>query len=174
LALPGKWKDEFHLRQFVAFAVQHVVHILKTTLNTYLHRDGLEGLRSRKRRRPSYRLDTFTTVEYEYRGAQYGHPSTYAFVRFECAPADKLSFQARTSWPSAVSDDYGIALELAIAEGVADVLLDDTYQHSGCAVTLVEIRYDEICNSERAFMIAAKGAMQHLLNAKWNTKSQSD
>jgi len=71
-----------------------------------------------------------------------------------------------------VSNDYGIALELAIAEGVTDILLDDLYQYSGCAVALVEIRWDEVCSSEKAFMVAARCAMQHLLKAKWSIRQR--
>ena len=73
-------------------------------------------------------------VEHEFRGMS-GHPSSYAFVRFECSPADDLGFDARVSWPTAALGE-GPAFERAIAESVADELLAGVYQHSGCVVTL--------------------------------------
>jgi hypothetical protein len=105
------------------------------------------------------------TVQHEFRG-MFGHPSSYAFVRFECASADDLSFGARVSWPSTALGE-GPSFERAIAESVADELLAGVYQHSGCAVTLVEIRYDEVGSSQAAFMRAAKSAMQDLLSGPW-------
>jgi hypothetical protein len=66
-----------------------------------------------------------------------------------------------------VSDDCRLELERGIAEAVADVLLEGLYQHTGCAVTLIEIRYDEIGSSVAAFMRATKSAMQELLTREW-------
>lgn len=132
-----------------------------------MNRGDLEALRTRKRERHYYRLETTTTVEYEYRGSQPGHPSTYAFVKFACAPAHDLSFDAKTSWPSTLDSKEIERFELAIAEGVADMLLDGLNQHCGCALTLNGVRYDELCSGEAAFMKAARGAMAQLLNEKW-------
>jgi hypothetical protein len=87
-------------------------------------------------------------------------------VRFECAPADELSFEAQVLWPPTALGE-GPRFERAIAESVADELLAGVYQHSGCAVTLVEVRYDEVGSSEAAFMSAAKAAMQDLLGGDW-------
>jgi hypothetical protein len=114
-----------------------------------------------------YRLVAPTSVEHELR-RQFGHPSSYAFVRFECVPGDELIFEAVASWPESVSPSYGAALDRMIAEGVADGLLDDVYPHSGCTVTLVETRYDEIGSSEAAFLWAATRAMTTLKEGKWN------
>jgi hypothetical protein len=139
-----------------------------------MNRNDLEELRTLKRARHFYRLESATIVEYEYQGLQWGHPSTYAFVRFECVPADDLSFDVRTSWPSEVDFNSRKILGLAVAEGVADILLDGLYQHSGCALNLVEVRFDEICSSEAAFMTAARNAMQQLLKAKWNCISRHE
>ena len=136
-------------------------------MDSRLDRNALEGLRDHKRSRNFYRLESTTSVEHEYRGAQYGHPSTYAFARFECAPADDLSFETRASWPGTMNEDERIGLEHAVAEGVADVLLSGVYQHSGCSVTLVEVRWDDICSSEAAFVKAANFAMRDLLAAQW-------
>jgi hypothetical protein len=40
-------------------------------------------------------------------------------------------------------------------------------EHTGCAVVLAEVRYDEIGSSEAAFMKATKAAIEGLLRAKW-------
>lgn len=134
-------------------------------VTTRFDRDGLEKLRNEKRSRNFYRLETPRTVEHEFRG-RFGHPSSYAYVRFECAPRDDLSFEARVSWPPTALGE-GPKFERAIAESVADELLAGDFQHSGCAVTLVEVRYDEVGSSAVAFMRAAKAAMQDLLIGNW-------
>lgn len=132
-----------------------------------MNRSDLEALRTRKRERHYYRLQTATGIEFEYQSAQRGHASSYAFVKFACAPANDLSFVAKTSWPYTWDFKETERFELAIAEGVADMLLDGLYQHSGCALTLTGVRCDEVGSSEAAFMKAARGAMVQLLNEKW-------
>ena len=101
-------------------------------------------------------------MDHEYRGHR-----NYAYVQFECNPADDLGFEARTLWPSTVVRGYDQKLELAVAEGVADVLLEGIYQHSGCQVVLVDVRYDDIESCEDAFMKAAILAMRSLLSKQW-------
>jgi hypothetical protein len=136
-------------------------------------RNDLERLRDAKRSRNFYRLRSSQAVEYEFRG-QFGHPSSYAFVRFECAPADDLSFQVRASWPTTVSEGDRTHVELGIAEGVADMLLEGVYQHSGCAVVLVDVRWDDVGSSVAAFMRATKSAMQQLVAGDWEIVLRSE
>jgi hypothetical protein len=112
-------------------------------------------------------------VEHEFRG-QLGHPSSYAFVRFECAPADDLSFQVRASWPSTVSQGDRTHADLGIAEGVADILLEGLYQYSGCAIVLVDVRWDDVGSSVAAFMKATKSAMQQLVARDWELILRSE
>jgi hypothetical protein len=76
------------------------------------------------------------------------------------------------AWPSTVPEDYRKKLELAVAEGVADILLGAVYQHSGCTIVLVEVRYNEIDSSEGAFIKAAKSAMQNLAGGDWTITSR--
>jgi hypothetical protein len=148
-----------------AIFVRLVSRILRA-LNTRFDRNALEGLRDNKRLRNFFRLASSKTVQHEFRG-QYGHPSSYAFVRFECVPADDLSLEVSASWPATVSEDDRTVFEVTIAESVADLLLDGLYQHTGCALTLAEVRYDEIGSSEVAFMKATRSAIQDLLGADW-------
>jgi hypothetical protein len=133
----------------------------------------LERIRDAKRSRNFYRLRSSQAVEYEFRG-QFGHPSSYAFVRFECAPADDLSFQVRASWPTTVSEGDRAHVELGIAEGVADILLEGVYQHSGCAIVLVDVRWDDVGSSVAAFMGATKSAMQQLVAGEWEIVLRSE
>jgi hypothetical protein len=136
-------------------------------------RNDLERLRDAKRSRSFYRLRSSQSVELEFRG-QFGHPSSYACVRFECAPADDLSFQVRASWPTTVSEGDRTHVELGIAEGVADILLEGVYQHSGCAIVLVDVRWDDVGSSVAAFMSATKSAMQQLVAGDWEIVRRSE
>lgn len=129
-------------------------------------RNALEQLRDQKRERHFYRLAAPQTIQYEFR-RQFGHPSSYAFVRFDCRPADDLSFEACAAWPATVSESEQSGLEQAIAEAIADVLLAGLYQHSGCALRLIEVRYDAVGSSQASFMEATKRAMQELLDGGW-------
>ena len=143
------------------------------SVNRRLGRNDLERLRDAKRSRGFYRLRSSRTVEHEFRG-HFGHPSSYAFVRFECAPADDLSFEVRASWPSTVSENDRKQSELGIAEAVADALLEGVFQHSGCAVALVDLRWDDVGSSMGAYMKATKLAMQELVAVGWELTPSSD
>jgi hypothetical protein len=134
-------------------------------VTTSFDRDDLERLRDDKRSRNFYRLESPRTVQHEFRSHS-GRPSSYAYVRFECAPADDLSFEVRVRWPPTALGE-GPEFERAIAESVADELLAGVYQHSGCAITLVEVRYDEVGSSKAAFRRASQSAMQELLLGGW-------
>jgi hypothetical protein len=136
-------------------------------------RNDLERLRDAKRSRNFYRLRSSQAVEYEFRG-QFGHPSSYAFVRLECAPADDLSFQVRALWPPTVSEGDRTHVELGIAEAVADILLEGVYQHSGCTIVLVDVRWDDVRSSVVAFMRATKSAMQQLIAGDWEIALRSE
>ena len=137
-----------------------------------LDRNALEKLRDTKRSRNFYRLASSVTVDHEFRG-QFGHPSSYAYIRFECAPADDLSFESRASWPSTVSEGDRAQVELAVAEAIADTLLKGVYQHSGCAIVLVDVRWDDVGSSEAAFMKATESAMQQLVAGHWKIAFRS-
>jgi hypothetical protein len=80
------------------------------SVNVRLNRSELEKLRDAKCSRNFYRLESSTYVEHEFRHPHFGHPSTYAFVRFACDAADDLSFEARALWPSTVRVDYCLEL----------------------------------------------------------------
>jgi hypothetical protein len=123
----------------------------------------LESLQhSAKSGRNYHRLRERTTASHEFRG-RFGHPSSYAYVRFDCAPADSLVFQATCTWPSGVPPDEARSWEHYVAEGVADALLTGLYAYSGCEVSLVEVRYDEVGSSGAAFLWAATAAMRELV-----------
>ncbi|HLJ87057.1 MAG TPA: hypothetical protein VKZ53_09540 [Candidatus Angelobacter sp.] len=127
----------------------------------------LEKFRGDKQSSHFFRLVSPMAVQHEF-CRQFGHPSSYAFVRLECVPADDLSFEVRALWPLTVSKEERMECERAIAESIGDMLLDGPYPHSGCALALVEVGYDAIGSSVYAFMQAARSALQDLLAAKWN------
>ena len=131
-----------------------------------LQDDEMERLRVPKRSRMFLRLASPQIVNYEFRG-QFGHPTSYAFVQFECAPANELSFESRATWPDTMSQEYRATHERAVAEAVADALLEGVHQHYGCTVVLTNVRYDEVGSSIAAFMKAAKAAMRGLLASEW-------
>lgn len=135
-------------------------------LSTYFDRNALEKLRDQKRERHFYRPAAPQTVQHEFR-RPLGPTSSYAFVKFDCRPADDLSFEACAAWPATVSESEQSGLEQAIAEAISDVLLAGLHQHSGCALRLIEVRYDEVGSSQASFIEAATRAMQTLLAAEW-------
>ncbi len=69
--------------------------------------DGLvSNWQQSKRRSTALRLAEQCLKEQEYKRDQFGHPSSYAFVRFECLPADSLSFEMDTAWPGHLTPEY--------------------------------------------------------------------
>jgi hypothetical protein len=122
-----------------------------------------------------YQLREPYTQSYDYCGAMYGHPSTHASVRFECTPAESLSFESIATWPSSLPRDYCARLECAICYAIVEGLLGvDIYPYQGCALALVEIDWDDVASSEAAFYIATKLAMQYLIaRAPWNLRTPS-
>ena len=124
----------------------------------------LDGWRQSKRRSRPRRLGAPVSVEHEYQGKQWGHPSTYAFVRFECRPADDLTFELQGDWPPQLDADYRRLLLNAMSAAIIDVLVANANPpHTGCAVTCTEVRWDDITSSEMAFYRATRAAMTTLL-----------
>ncbi|SRR6266849_1550256 len=125
--------------------------------------------RQSKSRSAVRRLDAFCSRRYEYKGKQFGHPSTYALVRFECAPADSLVFEMQAEWPADLTTEYRRLLEAAMSAAIIDVLVACENPHTGCHLRCVEVGWDEICSSELAFYRATKEAMIALRDEeKWS------
>ena len=96
------------------------------------------------------------------------HPSNYAAVRFQCEPADALGFTAEAPWPTHLGITYQADLERAIGCGLVDRLMNTFYPYRGCALTLIDVGWDDVMSSEMAFYRAAAGAMDELMTtAKW-------
>jgi hypothetical protein len=68
-----------------------------------------------------------------------------------------------------VNEAKRIRFEHAAARGIADVLLADVYQHTGCIVILTGVGCDQVGSSEFAFMTAASLAMQELVAEDWRS-----
>jgi len=67
-------------------------------------------------------LTTPIEVEFEFKGIL-GHPSSYAYVKFEAVPAEELSFNTTVKWPEEFSPEYTRRIQDAMAEAIVDGLL---------------------------------------------------
>lgn len=116
-----------------------------------------------------YRLQERIAQDYEFRGKQWGHPSNYAHVSFDCKPADELSFYSVAEWPNTLPPEYCTKLEEAISRGIADGLIGESFTpYRGCSLTLVRVIWDDVMSSEVAFHRAARSAMKELISkGKW-------
>lgn len=123
----------------------------------------LASWRQFKSRTASKRLVEPYSAEYEYQGPQFGHPSTYAFVRFDCQPAEHLSFEMGAAWPGHLGRDYTVRLEDAMGAAITDLLVASS-EHPllGCSLKCVEVRWNDIGSSEIAFYRATSIAMAKL------------
>ena len=108
------------------------------------------------------RLDAPCSVEFEYQDKQFGHASTFAFVRFDCVPSENLSVEMRARWPANLATDYCRLVEDAIRAAIVDVLVAVDVPFVGVAITCIDVKWDDITSSEVAFYRAAKGAMTSL------------
>jgi hypothetical protein len=54
-----------------------------------------------------------------------------------------------------------------MSAAIVDVLLATDDPHTGCALHCVEVRWDDVTSSERAFYRATKAAMVTLLERGW-------
>jgi len=99
-------------------------------------------------------------IEYEFK-TQMGHPSSYAYVRFDCQPAHELSFQSTATWPTDLSAEWITSFEAGVSDGVVEGLLCSLslIPFIGCSLTLVEIKYDEVSSSPYSFYRATRRAM---------------
>jgi hypothetical protein len=121
-----------------------------------------EWQRSRFTSQHYFQLQHEVIEEFEYKGPHWGHPSNYARTRFVCGPARELLFTVQTRWPSHLAEAYCDALQRAIGHAIVDSLMTSYYPYRGCAVTLVDVGWDDVMSSELAFYRSAKGAMDTL------------
>jgi hypothetical protein len=118
--------------------------------------------RDRKLQRHFYKLVTPFETEYKFqKQTNHGH---FAFVRFNCNPANDLSFRvADDAWPSTLPPSYRPIIEFAIEEGIVDALFCSLNPHRGCQIVLTNIGWNDIDSNEAAFYNAAKMAIENLL-----------
>ena len=108
-----------------------------------------------------YRLVEPKSVSNEFKAIPGGR-SNYGFLKFQCEPADELSFQRIANWPDSLPPDYQKSLDIAVNEGIAESLFMGLYPHIGCLLQCVDIVWNEIESNEWAFYRAALGAMEEL------------
>jgi hypothetical protein len=128
----------------------------------------LTAWRQWKGRLARRRLDAPCSIEHEYRGKQWGHPSTYAFVRFECTPANDLVFKMGTTWPVHLEADYCRRLQDAMCAAIVDGLVGTEVPHVGCSLICTEVKWDDVASSEMSFYRATRAAMTALCERKWS------
>lgn len=56
----------------------------------------------------------------------------------------------------------------AMSSAVVDVLVAVEDPHVGCSVTCIEVKWDDVAGSERAFYRATRGAMTALRGRTWS------
>jgi hypothetical protein len=107
-------------------------------------------------------------LEYEFKGGRMGHPSNYAFVRFEVNPSESLSFQSTVSWDAGQPNDISL-YESLVCEAIVDGLIcNSTTPFTGCSLNLVAVKEDEVSSSPGAFYKATKKVMADLIETgKW-------
>jgi len=136
--------------------------------------DVLVRWQKAKTRSARHRLCAPCSIEHEYKGTQFGHPSTYAFVRFDCEPADEFTLDVTATWPANLTADYRHLLIDAVSAAIVDVLFAADSPHLGCALTCTEVRWDDVGSSEAAFYRATKEAMTALRDKeKWSALTRT-
>jgi hypothetical protein len=54
-----------------------------------------------------------------------------------------------------------------MSAAIVDVLVATDYPHVGCSLLCVEVKWDDVASSERAFYRATRAAMTMLCERKW-------
>ena len=131
-------------------------------------RDLLGSWTAQKLAHNFHRLAEPFETEFEF-VRQRGHPSSYAFVRFQAIPADESSLHFSVDWPAELDEVYSTRIRHAIAEGVLDALYGSShYPYRGLTLTLVAFGWDQLGGSEVAVHRATTEAMHHLkTHARW-------
>jgi hypothetical protein len=126
-------------------------------------------LNAKSKEKNFYSLENACAQKYEFKGLNWGHPSNYAYIEFQCQPALELSFSSHADWPATLSAEYILRVESAICQGIVDALLSESiHPYRGCSLKLVKVIWDDIMSSEAAFYKATKHAMKELiLKGKW-------
>jgi hypothetical protein len=71
-------------------------------------------------------------------------------------------------WPEHPPSAYCTDLERAIGHALIDSLAAAYYPYRGCAVTLIDVGWDDVMGSEMAFYHATRGPMDELRSkASW-------
>lgn len=109
-----------------------------------------------------YQLSESITIEYEYRKI-HGPRSSYAFVQFDCRPAEELEFESKASWGKEFSANDIAGFEKAVSVGIVDGLLNSQYLYRGCFLNLLSVKYDYVNTSESSFYNATREAMKELI-----------
>src|SRR4029453_11968111 len=86
----------------------------RTSRPVLTERDILEAWQAGKTGRQFYRLTSEMLVAFEYRGAQFGHPSNFAAIKLVATPSNDFSLDSAAIYPASVSLPYAKQLLLAV------------------------------------------------------------
>ena len=103
-----------------------------------------------------------------------GTPSSYAYVKFACEPANEPSLDFAVEWPQDFDDVYALRIRNAIAEAILDVFFsrhDTGTIYRGCRLRLTAFQWDNVGGSEAAVYRATAKAMLRLCEHGQWTKS---
>ena len=87
-----------------------------------------------------YRLRAEITVEFEYRGPQFGHPSNYASIKILATPASELHLESSAVYPASVTEEYAKDLLIAVGRAaVEELFATGWYAYRGCKLVVREV-----------------------------------
>jgi hypothetical protein len=110
-----------------------------------------------------FRLKAAAEVFFEFRGAQGGHPSNFAFVKIAATPAEDLEIALVAEFPATLDVPYRRRLEAAVSLAAVDELLSSQWiPYRGCRLVVFEVGWDDVMSSEVAIYKATRGALMKL------------
>jgi hypothetical protein len=123
----------------------------------------IENWRDQKLSHNFWQLRAGRIVEFEFLG-QYGHPSSYGYVKFDAQPHHRLVVEFDVEWPAEFGATYTKRIINSIGEGVVDGLCVTEMPRRGCRLRLIAFKWDAVGGSEVAVYKTTQKAMQRLVS----------
>lgn len=125
-------------------------------------RELIENWGEQKLSHPFWRLRAGRIVEFEFIG-DFGHPSSYGFVKFDAQPHENLVLEFDVEWPAEFSATYSMRIIHSIGEAVVDALCTTETPRRGCRLRLIDFKWDAVGGSEVSVYKTTLIAMQRLV-----------
>ena len=132
-------------------------------LNGMTERELIENWVEQKRSRNFRRLRAGRIAEFEFLGPEYGHPSSYGYVKINARPNEDLAVEFDIEWPAEFDATYTKRIRRSIGEAIVDALFSTQYPHRGCRLRLIDFKWDAVGSSEVAVYVATLKAIQRLM-----------